>query len=231
ETIGGWEILFGLLFRFWPVWLALAIVLGASAAWRTRLGLYGQLFDSLVGIVGLSICLFWLFTALFAPVIAPFEPLVQIAIMKDAAPGTIEPQSGLVYYLGGDRLARDVVSRTVFGSQIVLVIAPAATAFALMVGPTLGLPAGYFGGRSDTVLSFLANLVLAFPVLLRFCLLVTPGIMGTALPYAMAGVSFLSPIIFFTLLFVTRNRHRPRLLAAQLGLTWLIGLWIHAGLV
>jgi peptide/nickel transport system permease protein len=70
--------------------------------------------------------------------------------------------AGGVYFLGGDNLARDVFSRMVFGSQIVLVIAPAATAFALMVGATLGLPAGYYGGRTDSILSFLANLVLAF---------------------------------------------------------------------
>ena len=89
----------------------------------------------------------------------------------------------------------------VYGSQIVLIIAPAATAFALMVGITLGLPAGYYGGRIDTVLSFLANLVLAFPVILLFYLLVTPGIMDTPIPYGMAGLFFLFPIIFFVTLF------------------------------
>ncbi len=48
-----------------------------------------------------------------------------------------------------------------------------------MMGVTLGLPAGYFGGKLDTVLSFLANLVLAFPVILLFYLLVTPEILQT----------------------------------------------------
>ena len=78
-----------------------------------------------------------------------------------------------------------------------------------MIAFTLGLPAGYFGGRFDTVLSFIANLVLAFPVILLFYLLVTPGIMETAIPYAMAGVLFLFPIIFFCTLFYTRFRERP----------------------
>ena len=67
----------------------------------------------------------------------------------------------------------------VMGARNVLAIAPAATAFAFMVGITLGLPAGYFGGRLDTLLSFLANLVLAFPVILLFYLLVTPEIRVT----------------------------------------------------
>src|SRR5690606_19032402 len=150
--------------------------------YRKRLGLYGRLFDSYVGIAGVMICLFWVFTAVFSSTIAPFDPLVQIAVMKYAPAGTIEPQSGMPFLFGGDRLARDVFSRMVYGSRIVLVIAPAATLFSLMVGTTLGLPAGYYGGRIDSVLSFTANLILAFPVILLFYLLVTPGIMETPVP-------------------------------------------------
>ncbi|TIY10826.1 MAG: ABC transporter permease [Mesorhizobium sp.] len=229
--MGAFDVVLGVLARFWPVWIALVLVMGASFAYKKRLGLYGQLFDSSVGIVGVGICLFWLFTAIFASTISPFNPLVQIPIMKDALPGAVEPQSGLVYLFGGDKLARDVFSRMVYGSQIVLIIAPAATGFALMVGITLGLPAGYYGGRIDTVLSFLANLVLAFPVILLFYLLVTPGIMETPIPYAMAGLFFLFPIIFFSVLFWTRYKKRPDRLYILLGLTLAIGGWVYAGLV
>lgn len=231
EYIGAFHIVLGVLARFWPVWLALAIVLISSFNFRKHLGLYGQLYDSGVGIAGVFICFFWLFTAIFAAKVAPFDPLVQIPIMKGALPGAIEPASKQVYLFGGDKLARDVFSRMVFGSQIVLIIAPAATAFALMVGITLGLPAGYFGGRIDSLLSFLANLVLAFPVILLFYLLVTPGIMDTPIPYAMAGLFFLFPIIFFSVLFYTRFKSRPERLYLLLGLTLVIGGWIYAGLV
>jgi peptide/nickel transport system permease protein len=231
EFIGAFNIVLGVLGRFWPVWLGLALVMGASFSYKKRLGLYGQLFDSGVGIVGVGICLFWLFTAIFAATVAPFDPLSQVPIMKDALPGGIEPVSKLIYYFGGDKLARDVFSRMVYGSQIVLIIAPAATGFALMVGITLGLPAGYYGGRIDTVLSFLANLVLAFPVILLFYLLVTPGIMDTPIPYAMAGLFFLFPIIFFSVLFWTRYKNRPDRLYILLGLTLVIGGWVYAGLV
>ena len=231
EYIGAFNIILGVLARFWPVWLALAIVLGASFAYKKRLGLYGQLFDSGVGIAGVIICLFWLFTAIFASTVAPFDPLNQIPVMKDALPGAIEPASKGVFLFGGDKLARDIFSRMVYGSQIVLIIAPAATGFALMVGITLGLPAGYYGGRIDSVLSFLANLVLAFPVILLFYLLVTPGIMDTPIPYAMAGLFFLFPIIFFSVLFWTRYKNRPDRIYILLGLTLVIGGWIYAGLV
>jgi peptide/nickel transport system permease protein len=231
EYISAVNVVLGVLSRFWPVWVALVIVMGASFAYKKKLALYGQLFDSGVGIVGVGICLFWLFTAIFASTISPFDPLAQVPIMKDVLPGGIEPQSGLVYLFGGDKLARDVFSRMVYGSQIVLIIAPAATGFALMVGITLGLPAGYYGGKIDTVLSFLANLVLAFPVILLFYLLVTPGIMDTPIPYALAGVFFLFPIIFFSVLFWTRYKNRPDRIYILLGLTLVIGGWIYLGLV
>lgn len=231
EYIGAFRIILGVLYQFWPVWLAMAIVLFASFNFRKHLGLYGQLYDSGVGISGVFICFFWLFTAIFAQRVAPFDPLAQIPIMKDALPGAIVPDSGKVYLFGGDKLARDVFSRMVYGSQIVLIIAPAATAFALMVGITLGLPAGYYGGKIDAFLSFLANLVLAFPVILLFYLLVTPGIMDTPIPYAMAGLFFLFPIIFFTVLFYTRFKTRPEKLYPYVGLTLLLGGWVYAGLV
>jgi peptide/nickel transport system permease protein len=231
ERIGAIAIIWGVLVQFWPVWLALAIIVGASMVWRRRLGLYGQLFDSGVGIAGVMICLFWLFTAVFSHLVAPFDPLGQIVVMKDALPGSVVPDTGGVYLLGGDKLARDVFSRMVYGSRIVLIIAPSATLFALMVGTTLGLPAGYYGGRIDTVLSFLANLVLAFPVILLFYLLVTPGIMDTPLPYAMAGVFFIFPVIFFCVLFWTRFRSRPERLYPLLAITILVGGWIYIGLV
>ncbi|MER8414687.1 ABC transporter permease [Mesorhizobium sp. M7A.F.Ca.US.010.02.1.1] len=231
QYISGFTVVLEVLSRFWPVWIALVIVMGASFAYKKKLALYGQLFDSGVGIVGVGICLFWLFTAIFAATVSPFDPLAQIPIMKDVLPGAVEPKSGLAYLFGGDKLARDVFSRMVYGSQIVLIIAPAATGFALMVGITLGLPAGYYGGKIDTVLSFLANLVLAFPVILLFYLLVTPGIMDTPIPYGMAGVFFLFPIIFFTVLFWTRYKNRPDRLYILLGITLILGGWIYAGLV
>jgi len=231
EFTGPFGVVTGVLVRFWPVWIALAVVLALSFTYKKRLGLYGQLFDSYVGIAGVVICLFWLFTAIFASTIAPFNPLEQIVVMKDVLPGAVEPASHKVFLFGGDKLARDVFSRMVYGSQIVLIIAPAATGFALMVGITLGLPAGYYGGRIDTVLSFLANLVLAFPVILLFYLLVTPGIMDTPIPYGMAGLFFLFPIIFFCVLFWTRYKNRPDRLYILLGLTLVIGGWIYAGLV
>jgi peptide/nickel transport system permease protein len=111
-----------------------------------------------------------------------------------------------------------------------MAIAPAATLFAYMVGITLGLPAGYFGGRLDTALSFVANLVLAFPVILLFYLLVTPEIRQTAIPATMAAVLFLFPVIFVALFVFSRFRERPEVLWLYLLPVLLIGGFGYLGL-
>ena len=231
DTLSGLALVVRILQQLLPVWIALAVVFAVSFTFRRRLGLYGQLFDSGAGVVGVFLIGFWIFAALFADRIALFDPIGQIVTLKNALPGAIDAASGEPYLLGGDNLARDVFGRMIHGSRIVLIIAPAATAFALMVGISLGLPAGYFGGTVDAVLTFLANLVLAFPVILLFYLLVTPGITDTPIPYTMAGVFFAFPIAFFLTLFVTRYRKRPTLLAVQVALTALLGAWVYAGLV
>ncbi|MEM9012146.1 MAG: ABC transporter permease [Pseudomonadota bacterium] len=232
EPIGFAEIFARAAGLMAPVWLALAAVLLPSFLLRQRLGLYGKLFESGLGIVGLFLVLFWIFTALFAEAIAPYDAVEGVVSgMKQAVPGTPLPEREGEYYLfGGDNLARDVFSRLIVGSQTVLAIAPAATLFAFMVGITLGLPAGYFGGRYDTVLSFFANLVLAFPVILLFYLLVTPGIRETPIPIVMAAVLFVFPIVFFVVLFYSRYATRPQVLAVQLAIVLLVGGWLYAGL-
>ncbi len=229
--LGGWDIVLAILGQFTLVWIAMALILGLSYVFRKRLGLYGRLFDSPIGMVGLVLVLFWVLTAIFADMIITFDPLDQLSGMKNKKPGwPVRDVEGAFYLLGGDNLARDIFSRVVMGSRTVLSVAPTATIFAFMVGITLGLPAGYYGQRFDTVLSFIANGVLAFPVILLFFLLVTPEIRSTGVPLALAGVLFLFPIIFLSLLFTARYRERPTTLAVYLGLTLVIGLWAYSGL-
>ncbi|UUX50753.1 ABC transporter permease [Nisaea acidiphila] len=231
EYIGFFEIWATVIGRFWPVWLSLVALLGASYHFRRSLSLYGRLFDSRIGMIGLVIVLFWILTALFADMVAVFDPLQQFALLKRKAPGVIDAETGKALLFGADNLGRDLFSRMVHGSRFVLVIAPAATLFAFIVGITIGLPAGYYGGKIDAIMSFLANLVLAFPVILLFYLLVTPGIRETPIPVAMAGFFFIFPIIFFGVLFYSRYATRPTLLIVQLIGVFLIGGWLYSGLV
>ena len=222
------------IWQFLPVWIALAATFAVSIRYRRRLALYGRLFDSNVGMTGFAIVMFWVFTALFADLVITQDPLAQISGMKNALPGTPvggDGSGGYPYYLlGGDSLARDVFSRMVMGAREVLKIAPAATVFAFMVGITLGLPAGYFAGSFDIALTFLANLVLAFPVILLFYLLVTPEIVSTGIPMMFAAVLFIFPILFFCVLVNSRFRTVPWKRNLYLALVLVLGLWIYSGL-
>lgn len=231
DRLDGFQITGQILLQMSPVWIAMAVILSLSVLFRKHLGLYGRLFSSPIGIIGLVLVLFWASTAVLADMLITFDPLQQISGMKNKKPGwPVRGVEGAHYLLGGDNLARDIFSRMVMGSRTVLSIAPAATIFAFMVGITLGLPAGYFGKQFDTVLSFIANLVLAFPVILLFYLLVTPEIRSTGVPLWMAGVLFLFPIIFFSLFFSSRYRERPTLLIVLLGFTFVLGFWAYSGL-
>ena len=231
ELLSWGEIFVKMFWQFMPVWVAMAVIMSVSVVYKRRLGLYGRLYDSLVGIIGFSIVLFWVLTALMADMIITMDPLHQVSGMKNKVPGTpVRGMEDAWYLLGGDNLARDIFSRMVMGARHVLSIAPAATAFAFMVGITLGLPAGYFGRRLDTNLSFLANLVLAFPVILLFYLLVTPEIRDEGIPIFMAAVLFLFPIIFLFLLFQSRYYTQPMTRNIYCGITIILGLWAYSGL-
>ncbi|MCH9758781.1 MAG: ABC transporter permease [Proteobacteria bacterium] len=147
--------------------------------------------ESRVGMIGLAICLFWVLVAIFADVLAPFDPLAIVAPM--ASPGFSSEQG--ILWLGGDFLGRDIMSRIIHGARTVLLWAPVATACAYAIGIMLGLTAGYYGGFVDEVLSFFANMVLAFPVLVLLILIIS--ILGASPLSIVVAVTFASsPAVF-----------------------------------
>ncbi|MCB1394756.1 MAG: ABC transporter permease [Rhodobacter sp.] len=234
EPLSWLEILARAAQQLLPVWIALVVTFALSIRFKRKLGLYGKLFDSNVGMIGFAIVMFWLFTAFFADLIITHDPLAQVSRMRNVVPGTPLPRPDALYpyYLfGGDSLARDVFSRMVMGAREVLRIAPFAAMISFMIGISLGLPAGYFGGKLDTGLTFLANLVLAFPVILLFFLLVAPEIQDTLIPVVMAGVLFLVPILFATVLLNSRFFTQPAKRNLYVGIILVIGVWAYAGLV
>jgi peptide/nickel transport system permease protein len=238
ELLSWGEIAIRSVTQLTPVWGALIITFFVSIRYKRSLGLYGKLFDSTVGMIGFALVMFWVYTGLFSTMfdlVATHDPLSQVSGMKNKVPGT--PMRGAEagdypYYLwGGDNLARDVFSRVMIGSGIVVLIAPLATLFAFMVGITLGLPAGYYGGRLDLVLSFLANLILAFPVILLFYLLVTPEIRMTGMPQYMAVVLFSFPLIFFGVLINSRYYIDP--MKRNILMVVILGVlgWLYLSLI
>ena len=110
-------------------------------------------------VVGLSLFAIILFLALFAPLIAPFEPGQINFKDKLLAPGW-------AHLMGTDDLGRDIFSRVIYGARTSLVIGITVLTISIGIGVPIGLCAGYFGGKVDSVLMRITDVFLAFPPLL-----------------------------------------------------------------
>ena len=165
---------------------AVAVPRRESSVLRAAKGL-ALIRESPVGMIGLVLVFFWVIVAIFAPLIAPFPP--NQPIMPMALPGTEAPTGG-VFWLGTDHLGRDILSRIIQGSRQVLLYAPLATLCAYVVGIPMGLAAGYRRGITDDVLSFIANVILSFPVLVLYIIIIaTIGASGTNIVIAVTFAS------------------------------------------
>lgn len=99
---------------------------------------------------------FLVFVAIFAPVLAPFDPQYIDLANKLQPPGEVHP-------LGTDHLGRDVLSRLIYGTRLSLSISAIITVCTLMISFPVGLAVGWVGGRLEKAFSWFANIVMAFP--------------------------------------------------------------------
>jgi peptide/nickel transport system permease protein len=134
------------------------------AVWGRRIAL---LRESPVGMIGAFIVLFWILVAIFAPLLAPFDPFQTHYEML----GNLAPSAQ--FWFGLDENGRDVLSRVIWGSRTVLIVAPLAVGVAYVVGCTLGLLAGYYKGWVDTTMSRVTNIILSIPPIVLFIIIIT----------------------------------------------------------
>jgi len=150
-----------------PITASTASQTWPAQRWRARLP---RIFFSLVGLFGGFICLFWIVVSLAAPFLSPFGPTEQVTPFQ--TPGMIAPD-GRMFWLGTDHLGRDILSRVIWGGRRVLFFSTVATGSAYAVGVSLGLVAGYFRGWIDDLASGFANVVLSFPVLVLYVVIIS----------------------------------------------------------
>ena len=126
-----------------------------------------RLSESPVGMVGAGIVVLWAIGAAFVPWFADWPPNYQdVTAIADPTPSA-------QHLLGTDNLGRDILARIFHGARVSLTLAPAAVLVAYLVGCTLGMLAGYLGGWVDIVISRISDVILAFPVLILYILLIT----------------------------------------------------------
>lgn len=113
-------------------------------------------------------CLLLVLTALFGPLLAPQDPydLMQISIMDAKLPPGSASMAGGTYWLGTDGQGRDMLSAMIYGLRTSLLVGLVSGVVALVVGATLGLIAAFVGGRVDTLIMRLVDLMLGFPTIL-----------------------------------------------------------------
>jgi peptide/nickel transport system permease protein len=128
----------------------------AGGAVRARRGFRQRWYRTPSFVAGVSIVGVIVLLAIFAPLVTAHDPTAQDLLNTLAGPSWTHP-------LGTDDLGRDVWSRLVYGARTDLQIAFLAVLFPFTIGTVIGLLAGYFGGRFDTLTNWLVNIVVAFP--------------------------------------------------------------------
>ena len=159
----------------------------AGAALVRAIKSFTLLRESWVGMIGTGIVAFWILVAFAAPLISPFEP--NATLQPFAKPGVAYAKGG-TFWLGTDQIGRDILSRIMWGSRTVLIYAPLATFSAYVVGIAMGLTAGYMRGWIDGFLSRVSDIILSFPVLVLYVIVIaTIGASGVNIIIAITFAS------------------------------------------
>jgi peptide/nickel transport system permease protein len=132
---------------------------------------------------GAGLSLFWLFVAIAAPWLVPFDPLEQ-----NLGAALLPP--GGAHLLGTDNFGRDVLSRIIWGTHLDLQMGVTGVLFPLIIGTIIGAIAGYFGGVLDVLLMRLLDITVSFPFLVLIIAIVAvlgPGLASFYIALALVG--------------------------------------------
>jgi len=139
----------------------------------------GDLLRNRSAAVGMAVIALIVLVAIIGPSLAPYSPIVPAPLDRLKGPS-------ISHFFGTDSLGRDILSRVIYGSRISLLIGLMSVTISLVPGTFLGLLAGYFGGRLDSLIMRLMDVLLAFPAIL-LAIFIT-AILGPSLPNTMIAV-------------------------------------------
>lgn len=163
--------------------------------------------------LGATIVLIVVLAAVTAPLVAPYSPYDQNLAIRTIPPSFLGGDPA--HLLGTDLMGRDYLSRLIYGARIALVIAVGAVALSSLIGITLGLLGGYFGGRVDAIVMFFVTVRLSLPIIL--VALAVVGLVGSQL---LTIVAVLAGLLWDRFAVVVRSlttqmREREFVLAAR----------------
>ncbi|MBT3702254.1 MAG: ABC transporter permease [Alphaproteobacteria bacterium] len=190
-----------------------------TLAWRVKAKAFAA--NNKLFVVGATGFLFILLCAIFAPLIAPYAPDKIDFSARLQGPSW-------AHRMGTEKFGRDILSRVIYGAQTSLIIGTAVTFIAILIGAPIGIIAGYFGGRLDTLLMRVSDVFLAFPPLL-LPIAITAAL-GSGLGNAMfaIAVSWFPWYARITRAAVLRIRTEPYINAARaMGVSHTRIMWRH----
>ena len=158
----------------------------SQARWGQSYRVWLALKANRLAMVGLWIVIILTLLAIFAPVLAPYDPLEGIGGLRGAR---LVPPSW-AHPLGTDDLSRDILSRILYGSRLTLLVVLLVAVIATPIGLAVGTTAGYFGGWVDVVLMRITDIFMAFPRLilaLAFASALGPGIENAIIAIAITA--------------------------------------------
>ena len=119
----------------------------------------GSMLKNKLALVGVAVVAGLIFLAIFADLLAPYDPLEQNIILKLKPPST-------THWFGQDSLGRDILSRMIYGSRVSLKVGIATVSISLTVGLIIGSISGYYGGLVDELFMRIVDILMAFPGIL-----------------------------------------------------------------
>ena len=184
----------------------------SNSLWRLTLR---RIFRQRSAKIGGVILIFLVLVAIFAPVIAPYDPeqvLIGVENVKKRESPCIHllgcPEDNPQHIMGTDGNVRDVFSRIIFGTRVSLFIGFSTVGFAIIVGTVLGLLSGYFGGWSENVIMRTMDVLLAFPSLLLAIAIVSvlgPGLQNALLAIAIVSIPIYARVVRASVLSVKQQ--------------------------
>ena len=161
-------------------------------------------------VFGLGVLLLIVVMSVFAPVLAPYDPLAQ-----GVGPPLQRPS--VDHWAGTDSFGRDLLSRIIYGARIALVVGVVSVALAMAVGVSLGLAAGYYGGWLDIVVMRTMDALFAFPIIILAIAMMAIMGFGVVNVIIAVAVGFIAPFARVTRADVLAVKEEPYVEAARLA--------------
>ena len=178
--------------------------------------------NNILFVAGLAILGVVIVLAVLAPLVAPYDPVAIDFSRKLKGPG-------LEHLMGTDALGRDIFSRVVYGARSSLFIGFTVLFFSMAIGVPIGLVAGYFGGRTDTILMRFSDVFLAFPPLLlpiAITAMLGAGLFNAMLALAISWFPWYARIIRGSVMSVRRELYIDAARAMEVSPARI--MWRHA---